>query len=206
MPSSHGFSKILVIIFALGLIWFAAWYYELPGSKITGSPAVTTEPEPTVAAGTDLKTYSNPDLGISFQYPAEWGETKTDEGVISFSQNLDARIVPFAETETCAEPKTIQPYHEPDAEGVGYCRLYENGGQQMIQAIRIGSVSHFGGPHLYQNAFVGKFHFYQFFPEVDATKINTTSYLQSLLDRTANPVILQKIDQFEEVMLSLEIE
>lgn len=169
-------------------------------------------PEVFVASSSPIpeswKTYANDELGLSFQYPPEWGTTHFEDKVISFSGNSDVRIGPFTggEAVTCAFPKKITAYRQYYADGVGYCRQFENNDSEtMIEEISIGTWPEAGGPDLRQHAFVSTFDFYQVFPRVNNLSMDYNQYLQSLLNRTAGPDVLNQIDTFEKVMLTLRV-
>ena len=139
---------------------------------------------------TEWKKYSNPELGISFSYPPEWGEASVEYQrghtfLLYFSKNQDVRGE-FVETENvqdkCPTPKVIQNNY--------YCKLFTNDKDYLYESVH-------DTPEGLQQFFTTKnWRTVQFLP---------TTSLQSILDRTAPADILQKIDTFEKVMLTLEV-
>ena len=139
------------------------------------------------------QTYSNPDLGISFDYPPEWGEVDAEvpNSQIVFSTGDTYQYVVFTKhdvakenlSQKCPQPKIIQ--------NNAYCRLFENGSDYMYEFVALTDGL------LQQVAIVKNI--------LIAQKIQGVHDLQSILDRTADPAVLQKIDTFEKVMLTLEV-
>ena len=156
----------------------------------------------------DWTRYENPELGIAFSYPPEWGEAWLLTGAIRFPNNFDIVITTLDESsiKSCIKPKTIEVYSTDFRKGSTYCRLFENEQEEMIEAVRAGDLPGYGQPYLTQHAFVKDFEFYQSFSEIDSANIGDSKiFLQSILDRTAPADVLQKIDTFEKVMLTLEV-
>ena len=151
-------------------------------------------PAPTADA---WKIYENEELGISFSYPPEWGsaEYKTyPDNTISFSSNSNVFAITWGGDVAlrCPIPKMVQD----DA----YCRIYTNDNEYLYEFVSIQENS------LWQRVFVEDFSLQQRFPELNISSVSTDAYLQSILDRTADPAILDKIDTFEKVMLTLEVD
>ena len=124
---------------------------------------------------------------IKFSYPAEWGEARSSNGELTFSQNSYIHGVWSTTGEdfevTCPQPKVIQNNR--------YCRIFTNDHEYLYeQFIR-------GGAGISQDAITRNFFLSQPLPEETS--------LESILDRTAPADVLAKIDAFEQVMLSLEV-
>ena len=188
----------------------------------TGQPATSDTPS-------DWKEFSNPELGVSFFYPPEWGEVTIQQAwnskalLIGFSNAHDFSGQFSSETsledfsKTCAQPKAIVESSNSGyglGIGTGYCKLFTNDSNYLLEVISVSDLNELSGAgmpvamRLTQRAQLkfdsGSLQITQAFSD-DLKNVQSRPYLQSILDRTAPADILEKIDTFEQVMLTLEV-
>lgn len=214
----------VVILIALGALLIAS-------PKVNG-PTITATPTADISG---WQTYSNAELGITFSYPNTWGDVETslyndDQTLDLLFSNLSpsgntwvgagavhkdyvSEIgVDYAGGEDlrkkCPRPRVIEnnrfcklfEYFEYDGsylyESFGPPSAPEGATRAFIEQTALVNLK---GPHYHG------FTMSHYFSDPALTSDTHDAYLQSILDRTAPPAILDKIDTFEQVMLTLEV-
>lgn len=207
---------LLALICVIGVFWLSTTRVNAPISSPVG---ISTD---------DWLTYTDPDLGVSFRYPPEWGEVsdriKVLQGVdigetisARFSGNpnifLDAReknniLLDHVDVrnlkDSCRKPKILKIMSEGLSKAEGYCRLYEDGGRYLYEAVVAYDSSR---RNTYDDVLLRAILSLDHSP---FSQFELTQYIKdtdpaSILNRTADPAILEKIDTFEKVMMTLEI-
>lgn len=123
----------LVVILFIGILLFL----KIPRGSNTASTATTT-------SGSRIKTYQDPQLGISFQYPAEWGDFEQVGSAYFFTQkqgvtlSLNSYDGSLDLSKKCPAPYEITTKTIDGVAGKGYCRLFERDGRYLYYFVRVG--------------------------------------------------------------------
>lgn len=126
----------------------------------------------------------------------------------------------------CPKPINVEERMFGPTSGLGYCRLYTDNGQYLFETVSISGANEGDkAPHLIQRAIFNinnasgynGLEFYQKFPDVNLTAISSTysktptaqagftTYLQSIINKTASTSLNAKIADFETTILSLKV-
>ncbi len=215
---SKPFSVLVLVVVALACVLVVYGFSDYRAAA----------PSPSATTIDGWLTYSDPDVGVSFRYPPEWGTVsnrlKVSKGPIvgetisaGFSNNptifLNIQEKYFVNLDdvdvqnlkdSCLKPRTLKIMSDDEKMPEGYCRLYENEGRYLYEGVvAYDSSRQSRYEDVLQRAVLSLDH--QSYKQFELTQFIDNINPKSILDRTADPAILQKIDTFEKVMLTLEV-